>query len=505
MINIFLGRLTEIKKYFRNLFHEIKNKLIFLEFVCAIFGFAMERACMYWKSRRLGTLCLAVFLFVVVGCKPKEKKKEEPPIPIEVGAVKRGDMKEVLRFTGDLEGEAQVQVFSIFPERIKQMRVDVGDLVKKGQVLAVIEHTRLRQVVAQARAQVAGVRSQLAGAKVTLAGAKVAASSARREYRRLKRLLRGGAVGAQQVDMAKTQYESALTRVQAARAQARALKAQIRALRSAVAQARTAKSNAIVRAPIGGLVARRYRQMGDMATPQLPLVTLVRMDKVKVNVQLTEKDLARVKIGKAATIRVAGHPDRSFVGRVVKVAPTLDLDTRTAPARLEIDNIYFQKPLQRCKKATDCRSGRYVTCQKISRRRSACAEVHPLKPGMIGQVEILVKTYRSALMMPARALLNDSFGDGSKRSQKNLAVMVLEGGVPRRRNVQVGLENRAGMMLVRSGLKEGEKILLNGHNFYRKGAKIKVVKDWSKPSKSSRASTPSASSGTSSPSASASN
>ncbi len=456
---------------------------------------------MLWNRRwmRKVLLCVGVLALSASGlaCKSKKEKKAEPPIPIEIGSVERGTLRELLRYTGDMEGEVHVQVFSVVPARIKQLRVDVGDRVKKGQILAVIEHTRLRQVVAQMRAQVAGVRSQLAGARVSLAGAKIASASTQREYRRLKRLLRSGAVGAQQVDMAKTQYRSAVMRVLAAKAQARALKSQIRALRAAVAQAQTARRNAIIRAPIRGLVARRYRNVGDMATPQMPLVTLVQMDKIKVKVQLTEKDLARINIGKEATIRVAGHPGRTFTGHVVKVAPTLDLDTRTAPARIEIPNIYLQQPQKRCRKDTDCQHARFRRCYPIKRRRSVCAEVHPLKPGMIAQVEILVKTYKDILMIPSRALLNDSFGDGLKRSQKQLAVMVLDKGLPQRRLIRVGVENRAGMMQVLSGLREGEKIVLNGHNFYRKGAKVRVVKDWStKPTRSRskpRPSSPSAS------------
>lgn len=445
------------------------------------------------KRFRVQVVGMVLLLLVSVSgmaCKKKEEKKAEPPIPIEISKVKRGTMRDTLRFSGDTEGEAQVQVFSTFPERIKQMRVDVGDTVRKGQIIAVIEHTRLRQAVAQAAAQLASARSNLAGARVTSAGAKVALASALREYRRLSRLLRSGAVGKQQVDMAKTQYESAVTRVQAAKAQARALSSQIRALGAAVAQARTAKSNAIVRAPIQGIVARRFRQMGDMATPQLPLITLVQMDKVKVEVQLTEKDLARVKVGKEATIRVAAHPGRTFVGKVVKVAPTLDLDTRSAPARIELSNIFTPSEPESCRKDSDCTHKLYNTCYKVGRRRQVCANVHPLKPGMIAQVEIMVKTYRNTLMVPAQALLNDSFdsaGGNVRRKKRNLAVMVLNSNnVPVRRDIEVGLETRDGMLQVLSGLKEGETILLRGQNFYRKGAKVKIVKDWN----SSASSTP---------------
>ncbi len=138
------------------------------------------------KHKRFRVQVMGVVLLLLVSvsgmaCKKKEEKKVEPPIPIEISKVKRGIMRDTLRFSGDTEGEAQVQVFSTFPERIKQMRVDVGDTVRKGQIIAVIEHTRLRQAVAQAAAQLASARSNLAGARVTSAGARVARVSALRE------------------------------------------------------------------------------------------------------------------------------------------------------------------------------------------------------------------------------------------------------------------------------------------------------------------------------------
>lgn len=416
------------------------------------------------------------------GCKVVPKEQKEAPIPIEVDVVQRTDLKEALRFTGDIEGEAQVQVFASLPDQIKQLRVDVGDTVKKGDLLAVIEHTRLRQGVAQAQAQLASAQSQLAGARVSLAGARVGQSSALREYRRVQKLLRSGAIGKQQVDLAKTQYESSQTSVQAAQAQIQALVAQIQALRAAVAQAQTAKQNAIIRAPIDGIVARRYRQLGDMATPQMPLLTLVQMDKVRVEIPLSEQDLSRVHEGKSALVRVAALPGREFWGRVDKVSPTLDLDTRTAPVRIEIPNVYPEKPERQCSKNSDCTEKKYPRCYRIE-RRTVCADVHPLKPGMIAQVELLVKTHRQSIVVSARALLNDSFEQGDKRQQQNLAVMVLDKDqIPIRRQIRVGLETPEGMLQVLSGLQPGEKILINGHNFYRKGAKVVITKDLSTPS-----------------------
>jgi RND family efflux transporter MFP subunit len=439
-------------------------------------------------------LCgLVALVGLGVGCKPKPKKKEkDPPISVEVGRVSQRDLREYVRFTGDLEGEASVNVFAPVADRIRSLRVDVGDVVKKGQVLAVIEHTRLRQAVAQAQAQLAMVRSQLAGAQVSLAGSRVAASSAKREYARLRRLLKSGAIGTQQVDLSKVQYQGSVTKVSAARAQVQALLSQIRALRASVAQARTVKANAVVRAPISGLVARRFRRTGDMNMPQMALVSIVRMDTVKVVIKLSGSELAKVHLGTRAQISVAGHPGRKFWGKVVKIAPTLDMDTRTAPADILIPNVYWPKAGRRtCKSDSDCQSIPGTHCylspkdvldaDKKKRRRNVkkyCVEKHPLKPGMIAKVRSLIKVHRKTMVIPTSAILNDSYGYSDKFAGQTLAVYALDANnKPVRRKIKVGIETENGDLQVLSGLKPSERILIRGQNLLRPKSTIKIVKE----------------------------
>lgn len=439
-------------------------------------------------SRWFGLLVVAL---VASGCVKKEKKKkEEPPVSVEVGSVQRGVIKEYLRFTGDLEGEASIRVYSAVTDRIRSLRVDVGDIVKKGQIIAVIEHSRLRQAVAQVQAQLAMVRSQLAGAQVSLAGAKVARASGKREWFRLKKLLRSGAVGAQQVDLSKTQYQGAITRVNAAIAQVQALRAQIRSLRASVAQARSVRSNAVVRAPITGIVAQRFRQTGDMNMPQMPLILLVRMDQVKVRIQLTGKDLAKVSVGDTAEVSVVSSPGRIFTGKIIKVAPALDMATRTAPAELLIPNVYAHASMMKCKTDADCKGIGRTKCYPLSatsntkrskRRALYCVDKHPLKPGMIAKVRSLVKVHKNALFIPSSSILNDSYGYSRKLQNQTLAVLVLDAhNRVVRRSISVGLESDDGRLQVLKGLEFGERIIVKGHNLYRKGLSIQVVKDTSK-------------------------
>ncbi len=440
---------------------------------------------MRWSSVGL-VLCSAWMLW---GCKKQETKKEEAPIYVQVGKVLQTDLPEQLRFTGDIEGEAQVQVYATVPDRIKSLHADVGEEVKQGQLLAVIEHTRLRQAVAQAEAQLAATYANLAGARVQLAGSVLARESALRELKRLRRLYKSGAVGEQQVDQLKSQYDSATTQVQAAEAQIRALQAQIASLRAAVGQAQTAKQNAILRSPIKGIVARRYRQIGEMATAQLPLFSVADMDEVKVQINVTERDLMKIRVGDKASITVAAYGERVFEGRVNKVAPTLDLDTRTAPVEIRIPNVYPLQPERTCSPPKNRKAG--VSCAKGTQcYQGRCVELHPLKPGMIARVTLLVKIHRNTLMIPLTALLNNSFGYNAALQQKDLAVLVMEDdNIPRRQQIRIGLESPDSTMIqVLSGLKADQRLIIEGQNFYKPGVRIKILEEKKKeeaPAKSS--------------------
>ncbi|TNE51719.1 MAG: efflux RND transporter periplasmic adaptor subunit [Deltaproteobacteria bacterium] len=428
--------------------------------------------------RYTGTLALLCTIGLgLVGCKKPVAKQEAEVLSVNVATVQRGDMKESLSFTGDVNGTAEVKVYSTVSDRVKKLYVDAGATVKQGQRLAIVEHTRLRQAVSQAQAQIASTRSQINGANVGLSSAKIAARSARREYLRLQRLYKGGAVGSQQVDNAQTQYQSAQANVKSAKSQIRTLRANLRSLKASAGQAYTMSRSAIIRSPMDGVVARRYASQGDLATMQMPLFTIVQMDSVRIEIQVAEKDLPKVKLGKQATVTVVGQPGRTFVGRVVKVAPTLDRDTRTAPIEIEVPNVYFQPTRPSCRKDSDCSSDTYSRCFKVSRRRRACAEVHPLKPGMIATVKLLVKEHKDTLMLPAHALLNNSFAAQQKGATQTLSVLVVHDGKKvEERTIEVGLE-QSGTVQVLSGLKVGEKVMVKGQNLYQAGSKIQVIKD----------------------------
>ena len=393
-----------------------------------------------YKQAPVLVLIVLITLLLLPGCEPKKKTDKDEAVPVEVTATIKRDLPRILSYSGDVKGEVEVRVFATVPDRIRRLYVDVGDRVRKGKLIALIEHTRLRLAVSQAKASLAAVRAQLAAAKVGVAGGRVQFTSARREYRRILRLKRSGAVGEQQVDLSKARLDGASTQVRAALEQMNALRAQIAALKAAVGQASSAKRNALVRAPISGIVGRRWVNEGDRALPQIPIVTLVKMDRVKVTIALTEKDLGRVRLGMEVRVKVEAYK-RRFKGTVSRIAPMLDPATRTAPLEILVAN-----------------------------------PKHLLKPGMFCKVAIHLGVKRGAVLMPIGALLNNSFGYSSAKHRSDLQVLVLNSkDKVEFRKVTIGAETGS-LVEVTSGLAPGEKVVVSGHNLYKKGLPVRVVR-----------------------------
>ena len=193
------------------------------------------------------------------GDKKKEKKKD-PPVPVQVHAVIAGSIARTLRYNADVKAELQVRVYSQVPERIVSLRFEEGDRVKKGQVLAVVRPDTLKH----------GERS---------AAAALDAARADRDY--LK-----GEIARQEKLLAKKIVSQAV--VDQLRARLRTAAAQIRRLEAVARQASTARGNATIRSPMAGIIGRRFLSQGDMAAPSLPLCTVVRMDRVELDVDVPE-------------------------------------------------------------------------------------------------------------------------------------------------------------------------------------------------------------------------
>ena len=241
-------------------------------------------------------------------------------------------------------------------QRIDSVLVREGDRVRKGQILARLDTSRLQPQLAQAQAQAAAQHAavdrlhhgsrpeEVAQARANLTLAQADARQAHDSYRRLEAVFStsgGRAVSRQEVDDAKAQADVADAKVAVSRkalqlallgpreediAQGEALldgeQAQVALLQQELA-------DADLRAPLDAIVRSRIAEPGDMASPQKTALTLAITDPKWVRAYVSETDLGRVGSGMAATVAVDSFPGRRFEGWVGFISPVAEFTPKT--------------------------------------------------------------------------------------------------------------------------------------------------------------------------------
>ncbi len=241
-------------------------------------------------------------------------------------------------------------------QRVAEVLVQEGDHVRRGQLLAQLDTSRIEPLVAKAQAVVelqqqavqrllAGNRPQeIAEARAAVASAQADAADAEQQYRRTQQLevsSAGRAVSRQDLDAAKAADDSAQARLQSAqkaltleqigprREDIAEAQAQLRADQADLASAQAQLNDAQLRAPLDTVVRSRLVEPGDMASPSQPAFTLAITDPKWVRAYIDEPDLGWVRQGMPATVTVDSFPSRSFTGWVGFISSVAEFTPKT--------------------------------------------------------------------------------------------------------------------------------------------------------------------------------
>jgi len=206
---------------------------------------------------------------------------------------------------GVVEAVRQSTVAAQVSGRIVELRVDAGQAVARGQVLARIDEREAAQAASAFEAQTARAAADLANARVT--------------YERSKRLLEQKFISQAALDKALADYKSAQAQSEAARAGA--------------LQAGAAKSHTVITAPFSGVVAERLIELGEMAAPGRPIVTLYDPKDVRVVASIPQQRLGEVRALAQASVELPGL-NRWVKGKAVTVLPSADARTHTTLVRV---------------------------------------------------------------------------------------------------------------------------------------------------------------------------
>jgi RND family efflux transporter MFP subunit len=407
----------------------------------------------------LAVLLVAVGIFVAScgGSKANVRKDvaaaNAQPVAIEVttaAAIKR-DLPRFFEATGSLAGDQQTDVAPQTAGKVVAVGVDIGSYVRRGQMLVQLDDAELKLHVDQAAAQVeqakAGVRQ--AEAKIGLrpgqafdpnhvadvAAAKVTLDLAEKNLKRAEKLIESGDVSRSFYDDQRARRDQLREQYEVALAQARQNYAAVDVARTNVANAQSqlalAKKNlsyAVIPAPIDGFVTERTADLGEYVSPQQKVVTIVRTNPLRIRIDIPEQAIPEVKVGQSVSITTSAWPDKSFAGRVARIAPNVSATSRTMTVEAEIENIG-----------------------------------NALKPGQFATVRILQERAEPAVLIPARAVLNQA---GVNR------VYVIKDGHAEQRLVQTG-QTEGDLIEIRNGIAADEQVATSSLEQLTDGISVK--------------------------------
>lgn len=294
--------------------------------------------------------------------------------------VTRGDLTVTVTATGNLEPRNQVDIGSELSGTVSKVLVDVNDEVKQGQVLAMLDTTRLQ-------AQVLQQESSLASAEARVLQADATTKESKANLARLQKVreLSGNKLPSQQdLDVA----EAAVARAEGEAAAARAAVAQSRASLEAV---RTDLRKTEVRSPISGVILVRSIEPGQTvaATMTAPVLFIMAEDlkKMELHVSVDEADVGSVNVGQEASFTVDAFPNRRFNARITQV--------------------HFASSNTKSSASSSSSSSASATSTGVVTYETVLEVDNPellLRPGMTATAEIVTTNIQNALLVPNAAL-----------------------------------------------------------------------------------------------------
>lgn len=343
---------------------------------------------------------------------------------VTVVAPERRPGAETIALPASVEAIEKATLYAKVSGYVRWIRVDKGDRVKKGVVLAQLEVPEVEKEFQSAQAAVAESQAEYERAETEANLKKVT-------YQRMQgvRDLEPAVVSPQEVDVARAASETAAGNTRLA-------KAHLDKARAELGKLQVLAEFAKVTAPFAGVVTERFVDPGALIqaganSSGSPVVSVARIDQVRVYISVPEVDVDRITRGVTAQVRLDALPERQLTGKVTRFADAVDPQSRTMKTEIDLPN-----------------------------------PDHRILPGMFGTVTLAISTDPSAMFLPDQCVRQDSAG--------NKFVYAVEGGLVRRVTIQTGQDN--GTVTQVFGLRGEQTIVLSGSDNLQEGTPVKAVK-----------------------------
>jgi len=365
-------------------------------------------------------ICVAAVV-VAIGCGSKtksgsEKDPSEREVPVTVSRAVMRTTTLRMKTTGDIRAFAEASVVSEVAGTIEKLRVERGEPISSGDVIAVVEHAEASAAVRQAEAALQAAKAQVVQVEATLKNLRI-------EFDRITELFDAGATSKQALDGIESNRDVASASKEVAIAQ-------VAQAEAALEQARVSLANHFIHAPISGMITKRYVDEGDKNNPNEPIITIAQLDTVKVMCDFPERDLPLLRVRQNARLEVDAYPDIQFAAEIRIISPVVDPVARTIAVELIASNA----------------EGR-------------------LRPGMFARVTVIGDEIEM-LAIPDDAVTSIP-GTGAQ------FVFVIDGDHARRVDVKVGVRAE-GWTEVSGDVQPGDMVVVEGQGNLKSGSRVRI-------------------------------
>jgi RND family efflux transporter MFP subunit len=361
------------------------------------------------------------------------------PRSVKTVRVELNPMERAISAFGSLAAQEQATLSVKVPGRLQTISVDLGSVVKKGDLIAQLERNdyelRLKQAaaaLAQARVTLGlpleGTEDQMAPEKVSIVKqAKAVFDEASKNRERVSNLSKEGISSPAELDTAEAGYVVALNRYEVALEEARTRQAVLAQRSAELDIARQRLTDTTIYAPFDGAIQTRTASPGEYLPAGAPVVTLVKTDPLRLRLEVSERESTSVRVGLVVRLVVEGDTN-SHAGKVARLSPAINEQTRMLLVEADVPNYGL------------------------------------LRPGLFARAQIITNERDEGLTVPLRTLV--TFAGLEK-------VVVVQDGKALEKTVTTG-RRAADWVEIVSGLKAGEVVVLDPGNL-RTGEPVTAV------------------------------
>lgn len=381
-------------------------------------------------------VCLLLVLMVFFLLHHSPKAPPEQPRAAAVVDVTRGSLSSSLTVAGQFQPFQEVDLHAKVSGYIRRISVDIGDRVRQGQVLAVLEVPELQDQLQGAHADVRHSQAEVTRALSEVVSAQSTYSAVHAAYTRLAEASkqRPGLIAEQELDDAQAKDQEAAAQVGVAKASLDAMQQQLGVSRATSQRYQTLSNYEQIVAPFTGVVTMRYADTGSLIqagqesnTQTMPVVRVAQSDLLRLRMPVPESDVPYIRIGGNVQVKVSAT-GQVFMGKIIRFTRALDTSTRTMLTEVDVPN-----------------------------------DDLVLSPGMYAETKIQLQQKNDALTLPTQAIVQN--GDQS------YVLVVDANDQVHKVNITLGIQT-ANQTEILDGLNSGERVIAAGQTNYQDGETV---------------------------------